>query len=229
MEVLSNNYYGARPTQLHFSPYEDNGGTVVAIAGEDFAIIGSDTRLSTGYSIETRNQTKLFRLSSKTVLGCTGCWCDALSLAHLMQARMQMYLHEHNKEMSSLAVGQMLSTVLYNRRFFPYYVSNIVAGLDADGKGILHSYDPVGHCEKTHYVAGGSAGAFLQPLLDNQIGLKNMQNMELGPVSMERALNLVKDSFIAAAERDFYTGDGVHINIITKDGIKEDRMVLRKD
>ena len=29
-----------------FSPYSDNGGSLVAIAGDDYAVIASDTRLS---------------------------------------------------------------------------------------------------------------------------------------------------------------------------------------
>lgn len=80
-----------------------------------------------------------------------------------------MYLYEHNKEMSTSAVAQMLSIMLYYKRFFPYYVSNILAGLDANGKGIVCSYDPIGHYEFSRYRAGGSAGALLQPLLDNQV------------------------------------------------------------
>lgn len=80
-----------------------------------------------------------------------------------------MYKHEHQKEMSTPATAQMLSTMLYYKRFFPYYVSNILAGLDENGKGCIYSYDPIGHCEKTTYRAGGSAGALLQPLLDNQV------------------------------------------------------------
>lgn len=46
---------------------------------------------------------------------------------------LQMYEHEHNKKMSTVAVAAMLSTMLYSRRFFPYYVYNIVAGLDEEG------------------------------------------------------------------------------------------------
>lgn len=80
-----------------------------------------------------------------------------------------MYKHEHQKDMTTPAVSQMLSTVLYYKRFFPYYVSNIIAGIDENGKGVVYSYDPIGHCDKSTFRAGGSSGAVLQPLLDNQV------------------------------------------------------------
>lgn len=63
---------------------------VVAIAGDDYSIIAADTRLSTGYSIYTRKQKKLFKLSDNTVLGCAGCWCDVLTLSRVLAARMQV-------------------------------------------------------------------------------------------------------------------------------------------
>ncbi len=44
-----------------------------------------------------------------------------------------MYEHEHHKKMSSGAIAAMLSTILYYRRFFPYYVHNIIGGLDEEG------------------------------------------------------------------------------------------------
>lgn len=192
-------------------------------------VIGADTRLSAGFQIYTREQSKLFPLSKTTVLGCSGCWCDTLTLTRILSARMQMYEQEHNKIMSTPAAAQMLSTVLYYKRFFPYYISNMLVGIDNEGKGCVFSYDPIGHCEKSTYRAGGSAGALLQPLLDNQIGLKNMENVKNDPIPLERALAILKDVFISAAERDIYTGDSIYINIITKDGIKADTFALRKD
>ena len=81
----------------------------------------------------------------------------------------QLYKHEHQKDISTAAIAQMLSVMLYNKRFFPYYVSNILAGLDEEGNGVVYSYDPVGHHEKHTFQAGGSAGALLQPFLDNQV------------------------------------------------------------
>ena len=60
------------------------------------------------------------------------------------------------------------------RSFFPYYVYNIVGGVDAEGKGCVFSYDPVGSYERTPYIAAGTGQQLLQPLLDNQLGHKNI-------------------------------------------------------
>lgn len=43
------------------------------------------------------------------------------------------------------------------------------------------------------------------------------------------AVNIIKDSFIAAAERDIHTGDFLDIFIIDKNGIKSEKFDLRKD
>lgn len=217
-----------------WSPYEDNAGTVVSIAGSDFCVIASDTRLSQGggYAILTRNQPKVFGLSGTTVLGSTGCWCDILTLSRIAEARMKIYKNTHNKEMNTDSVSQMISNMLYQKRFFPYYVYNIVAGLDAQGKGVVYSYDPVGHRSRSNYASCGSSMSLIQPLLDNQVGKKNMTNrdklLEKG-MTLDEAVNLIHDCFVSAAEREIHTGDGILFKIITKDGIQERSVALRRD
>lgn len=62
-----------------------------------------------------------------------------------------------------------------------------------------------------------------------QIGHKNNPNPPKGPLTKEKAVQLVKDAFIAASERDIYTGDGVVIHVITKHGVETQRFGLRND
>uniref|UniRef100_A0A673JLU2 Proteasome subunit beta n=1 Tax=Sinocyclocheilus rhinocerous TaxID=307959 RepID=A0A673JLU2_9TELE len=211
-------YHYTGPVEHKFSPYAFNGGTVLAVAGEDFALVASDTRLSEGYSIHSRDSPKCYKLTDTTVIGCSGFHGDCLTLTKIIEARLKMYKHSNNKNMTSGAIAAMLSTILYGKRFFPYYVYNIIGGLDEEGRGARDTYK-----------AGGSASAMLQPLLDNQIGFKNMENVEQVPLTLEKAVQLVKDVFISAAERDVYTGDALKICIITKEGVREEIVPLRKD
>lgn len=56
-----------------------------------------------------------------------------------------------------------------------------------------------------------------------------MEGVQHVPLTQEKAVQLVKDVFISAAERDVYTGDALRVCIITKEGIQEQTIPLRKD
>jgi len=62
-----------------------------------------------------------------------------------------------------------------------------------------------------------------------QIGYKNQTGVVKEPITREKAVSLVKDVFISAAERDIYTGDGLQIHIILADGIETELVPLRRD
>ncbi|KAL9647789.1 hypothetical protein ABK040_001349 [Willaertia magna] len=212
-----------------FSPYEDNGGTTLAIPGDDYVIIAADTRMSLGYSIQTRTSTKLCKLTDKCVIASAGMQSDAATLHKVLKMRLVQYEHQHGKPMSVVAVGQMLSNMLYNRRFFPYYTFNLVAGIDNEGKGVVYGYDAIGSYQAVEVGSQGSGQTLIQPLLDNQVAFKNHLLVPETPLTLEQALSIVKDSFTSAGERDIYTGDSVEIAIITKDGIKMEYLELKKD
>ena len=150
-----------------------NGGSIIGVAGENFAVIASDKRLSEGYSILSRNSPHLYQLQPNCVIGSVGFHGDCLTFTKTLEIRLKMFEHEHNKKASTPAVAQLISTMLYNRRFFPYYVNTIVAGLNNEGQGAIYSYDPVGSYEREVYRAAGSSSALLQPLLDSLLGMKN--------------------------------------------------------
>lgn len=207
-----------------------NGGTIVGISGEDFCVIAGDTRLSESYEIMSRTEPKLTKLNSQVVSAMAGFKGDATTLLKNIEYKLEMYKHDHNKEMTATAVAQMLSNSLYYKRFFPYYVNNIIGGIDAEGKGCCFSYDPVGSYQRVGQTAAGSGMELLQPLLDNQLGYKN-QSPDIPRVTRtkEEVVALVKDIFVGATEREIQTGDNVDIMVITKEGITTERMPLRRD
>lgn len=225
----------------------------MAVAGDDYCIVAGSTRLSTGYSILTRNQSKILRLyvtlfytrvnqynnipilcrSDTCVIASAGMQADRQALHKLLQTRHVMYQFNHRKPMSSNAVAQLLSTTLYYKRFFPYYTFNLCCGLDEEGKGAIYSYDAIGSFERVGFGCQGSGKDLIQPVLDEQLKaghpLVLPAQQWLSSLPMEQAIDLVKDAFVSAGERDIYTGDDVEILIITKDGIRTDSLALKKD
>lgn len=49
----------------------------------------------------------------------------------------QWYRHAHAKDMPLRAIARLIQTMLYARRFFPYYVYNILGGIEEDGKPVV--------------------------------------------------------------------------------------------
>ena len=44
----------------------------------------------------------------------------------------QWYRHAHAKDMPLRAIARLIQTMLYAQRFFPYYVYNILGGIEED-------------------------------------------------------------------------------------------------
>jgi hypothetical protein len=80
------------PYSHGFSPYDFNGGTVAAVAGTDYCVVASDTRLSSGYEIKSRNVTKLHAVTGKCVLASSGCKTDVDQLRSVLDIKMKVCL-----------------------------------------------------------------------------------------------------------------------------------------
>merc|ERR1712137_37950 len=119
--------------EARFYPYDHNGGTALAVAGADFAVVAGDTRMSTGFSIMSRNQSKLFKLTNTVVLATSGFRGDITTLQRLLRAKLTEYEQKYGEPIKVHAAAQILANTLYGRRFFPYYTWNVLAGLDQDG------------------------------------------------------------------------------------------------
>jgi 20S proteasome subunit beta 6 len=58
---------------------------------------------------------------------------DMATLHKTLKYRLAMYKHQNGKDMSTPAIAQLLSNLLYYKRFFPYYTFNVLGGVDEEG------------------------------------------------------------------------------------------------
>ncbi|CAI4248697.1 AIG_G0001500.mRNA.1.CDS.1 [Saccharomyces cerevisiae] len=226
------------PIEHQFNPYGDNGGTILGIAGEDFAVLAGDTRNITDYSINSRYEPKVFDCGDNIVMSANGFAADGDALVKRFKNSVKWYHFDHNdKKLSINSAARNIQHLLYGKRFFPYYVHTIIAGLDEDGKGAVYSFDPVGSYEREQCRAGGAAASLIMPFLDNQVNFKNQYEpgtngkvkRPLKYLSVEEVIKLVRDSFTSATERHIQVGDGLEILIVTKDGVRKEFYELKRD
>ena len=216
------NLQGDLPTTLsqplshhdnRFNPYELNGGNCVAMVQDNIAVLAADTRISRGFSILKRNGTKIHRLNDSTYILSAGAYADVINLWRVLDQRIELFELNHNEKMSSHAIASMLSRLLYERRFFPYYTFNIVVGFSEEGEALLWNYDAVGNYERRNHSASGNANDLIEPLLDNQLDGYNSVNKP-GKKSPEQLVELAVDVFQSAAERDITCGDSVEVIVL---------------
>jgi len=80
------------PIQHRFDPYTQNGGSVLAIAGEDFAVIAGDTRLTDGqYGINTRYAPKVWEVGDNIVISANGYSADGDTLVKRITQRIEVF------------------------------------------------------------------------------------------------------------------------------------------
>lgn len=114
--------------------YTDNGGSTLGIAGKDFVIVAGDTRSTSGYNINSRYTPKVYRVGGEgdsgegahIILSLVGYAADGIALRDRLNTIVKLYKYQHGKDMTVAACAQRLATILYSKRFFPYYVQAIL-------------------------------------------------------------------------------------------------------
>lgn len=92
----------------------------------------------------------------------------------------------------------------------------------------MYGYDAIGSYGRETYGIQGSGNNLGMPVLDNQLIGHNYldKQLEKDPkAAKETALDILN----SIAERDIYTGDGVEIVTVDKDGVHFERHGLRRD
>ena len=214
--------------QQQWSPYELNGGNVLALAQDDYVIFAADTRLSRRYSILHRNVSKIHKLTDETYILSAGMYADAINLWKKLDQQIELFELNHGYTPSSNAIASLLSRTLYEKRFFPFYTFNLVVG-NIDGKPTVWNYDAIGSFEAMTYSVSGNGSDMMQSFMDNQFkGYNNIKKLD--KMNLEDSVEVLVDCFTSAAEIDTTCGDGVEFFVLRgKELVMKKRFPLRGD
>ncbi|ASJ04115.1 archaeal proteasome endopeptidase complex subunit beta [Thermococcus barossii] len=186
------------------------GTTTVGIVCKDGVVLAADRRASLGNMVLSESVTKVFQIDDHLALAGAGSVGDILSLVRLLRAEAKLYRAKVGYEMSVKALATLTSNILHGSRFMPYFGWFLVAGYDE--KPGLYSIDMAGGITEDKFTAAGSGMEFAFAVLEDGY---------TEDIKLEEGIKLALRAIKAATRRDVFTGDGITLVTVTKDGYRE--------
>lgn len=190
-----------------------NGAAVVAMAGKDCFAIASDRRFGIRQQTMACNAQKLFGFGQheQIQLGLTGLNTDIHTVEQKLRFRTNLFSLREERDMTPRAFGQLVSTLLYEKRFGPYFCEPVIAGLEEDGKVFLCACDLIGAPVFTDdFVVAGTCNESLYGMCES------VYRPNLGP---EDLFETVSQALLAAVDRDCLSGWGAEVRVVTRERV----------
>jgi len=186
------------------------GATAVGITFDGGVVFASEKRIAYGNFLVSKNTKKTYSLTDKVGTSVAGLVADMQILVLQIKALAKIRKMELKRDVPQNSIAKMMSNMMYERRFFPLLTQVIVGGVV--GKPSIYTLDPLGSVLPDDYAAVGTGAEMALGVLDHQFK-PNMSEKE----ATELAVKSVK----AATMRDSFSGDGIDVLVITKQGTKE--------
>ena len=106
-----------------------NGGTVIAMSGKNCVGIACDKRVGAQHCTIDMNFNKIYELGPGLYVGMAGLATDSITVSQRLKFRKNMFELRENRKPTPQIVASMISNMLYEKRFGPYFVEPILAGL----------------------------------------------------------------------------------------------------
>lgn len=202
-------------------PSTINGGVCVAMTGKDCVAIACDLRLGMQSLGVSNNFEKIFRYGH-VFLGLTGLATDVITLSETFRYKTNLYKLREDRPIEPETLAQLVSSSLYERRFGPYFVGPVVAGLNSKtGKPFIAGFDMIGCIDEAKdFIVSGTAS-------DQLFGMcESLYEPNLEP---EDLFETISQSLLNAVDRDALSGWGAVVYIIQKDKVVKRYLRTRQD
>ena len=186
------------------------GATAVGITYDGGVVFASEKRIAYGNFLVSKSTKKTFQLTPKVGAACAGLVADMQILSLQISALAKIRNMEIKRDVPPNTIAKMMSNMMYERRFFPLLTQVIVGGVV--DKPAIYTLDPLGSVLPDEYAAVGTGAETALGVLDPQFKEK---------MTEKEAIELAKKAVKSATLRDTFSGDGIDVLVINKNGAKE--------
>jgi proteasome beta subunit len=192
------------------------GTTILGITCKDGIVIASDKQVTKGHVTYSRIR-KTNKINDYLVLAYAGNLSDAQRLSRLVVAELKLKELKSRSRPTVKQAGNLVASISYSNirqpSMIPSIVGSLISGFNEDGSFEFYEIGPDGTIHKIEdYSSTGSGADFVVGFLERQY--------KKG-VTVKEGVELAKESLKSSTERDIYSGYGIDIFTITKDGIRK--------
>ena len=116
------------------------GTTILGMVCKEGVVIATETRATMGTLIAHKGTKKLYRIDDNLALATAGLVGDLQVLARYLTAEANLYRLKRDARMPVKSAATLMSNIMNQRKFAPYYVQLILGGYDNTG-GYVFSLD----------------------------------------------------------------------------------------
>eukprot|EP00475_Leptophrys_vorax_P004803 TRINITY_DN12878_c0_g1_i1.p1 TRINITY_DN12878_c0_g1~~TRINITY_DN12878_c0_g1_i1.p1 ORF type:complete len:205 (+),score=6.92 TRINITY_DN12878_c0_g1_i1:234-848(+) len=188
-----------------------NGGAVVAMKGNRCVAIACDNRFGVQLQTLAVDFTRVFQIHDRLFVGIAGLGTDVQTLQQRLKFRHKLFALREDRVMAPGTFAQLVSSMLYERRFGPYFIEPVIAGLKKDGTPYVGSMDLIGALhECPDFGVAGTADESLFGACESywREGL-----------DAEELFEVISQALLAAVDRDALSGWGATVHVITPDKV----------
>ena len=191
------------------------GTTTLGMICKDGVVVAADKKATMGYLIANKESDKILALDDHVVMTVAGVWGDAQALGRYLRAEFKLFELQNNRKISVRGAASLVSNMLQNSKFYPYFVQLIIAGYDGNGPAIF-TLDAIGSSEQEKKFFSTGSGS--------PMALGVLEDSYKEGLSIEEGKKLAHRAVKAAIGRDIASGgNAINIGVITKSGIKVTR------
>ena len=175
--------------------------------GKNCVAIASDRRFGIQLSTIHTDFQRIFEMGPHLYLGVPGLATDGQTVMERLRFRLNLYELKENRRMKPKAFANMISNLLYEKRFGPYFVEPMVAGLDPETfEPYVCAMDLIGCInEPPDFVVGGTCAEQLYGMCET------LYEPNLEPDDL---FETISQALVNACDRDAVSGWGAVVHIM---------------